>query len=338
MTAIMCYNTISRIPFPFGVEIENMASKKLFLNRDDTIREFNGGATFQQLAELNGCSLHTIHNFFTDTDIDTSYTWQNCLKRYSGYSPEDILNMYEIGMYKNEISEVTGLSEGSVGKALGELGVPTAYNRSEAMKNRLHRLSTEEQSALVSAAHEKVRGMKWTEQNLVNGAKGREKAGRLGSVTESLLYSYFLERNRNPTLQKAIWKYNVDFCFGNVAVEVNGSRRLNETIAHITERAKYLLNSGVSIIYVWANLRHPITQNATDNILSLVDFASTFPAGFSKYWVIRSDGKFISSGGADSDDLTFIHTSKGGFYRECRYSSTANHAIPAAELSLQAIL
>lgn len=314
MPAIMCYNTVSRIPFTFGVEIVNVANKTLFLDEDNIVKLFQQGRTMQSLADMNGCSLSPIQDCLSRRGIDTSRSWRNKLARNSEYTPQDILDMYNSGMWKKDIAKRIGcLSEGKIGTILEEFGISKAATRSEAMSNRLKRMTPEERSELAESAHNKVRGMKWSNDSLIRGALGKEKAARMDSISEKVLYDALVKKGITPIIQKAFWKYNVDFLIGNLAVEVTGASRHPDLFTYYSERLKYLLNSGLTVVYVWTRVRYFPTENAINYIISLSEQASSDPSILGKYWVIRCDGKTLATGCANDDDFTSILSSKGCF-------------------------
>lgn len=301
-----------------------MANKTLFLDEDNIVKLFQQGWTMQELANANGCSLHAIQDRLSKSGIDTSRGWRNKLARNSNYSPQDILDMYNSGMWKKDIAKKIGcLSEGKIGTILEELGVPKAATRSESMSNRLERMTPEERSNLTEAAHNKVRGMKWSNDSLIRGALGKEKAARMDSISEKVLYDALVKKGITPIIQKAFWKYNVDFLIGNLAVEVTGAGRNPDLFTYYSERLKYLLNSGLAVVYIWTRIRYFPTENAVDNIISLSEQASRDPSILGKYWVIRCDGKLLATGSANDDDFTSILSSKGCFnFRSDKHSIT----------------
>jgi predicted transcriptional regulator len=223
--------------------------------------------------------------------------------------------MYESGMWKNEIAESTGISEGAVGKYLAKLGIPIANNRADAMSNRISRMTDDEIAAMTAPAHEAVRGMKRTDADLVKRAKGKERVGKMVGQAEKDLYALLIDMGLSPIPQKAVWKYNIDFMLnGNIAVEVTGRNRKPSNWPTYRERIKYLLNGGFALVYVWANTTFPIEIGAAEYLVSFCEKASRDPSVFGKYWVIRRDGKLMTTGGMDNNDFPGILTSVSGTY------------------------
>ena len=226
----------------------------------------------------------------------------------------ELVRLYESGMTKSALAVHFGCAESALGKRLAKLGYPIAKNRSEAMKIRLERSTPEERAHLVAAAHDAIRGKTRTEENLINNAIGREKAGSFGSIEEKDLFDLLKVRGFIATPQKALWKYCLDLVIGNVAVEVTGRGRKYYSVPALRERIKYILNAGFSIIYVWANTRYPVETGAADYIISKIQQSSSDPTMIGKYWVIRRDGKLLASGSSDDDDFTGIFSLVSGTY------------------------
>lgn len=318
MPAIMCYNIIGKIPFTFGRKIVNMDKRTLRrfpLNTDDVIGMYNNGIATTTIADKYGCSLNAVINCLKRNGVyGGRYDWESYIRRTYGVEPADLLHMYKSGMWKNEIAKVTGISEGAVGKYLEKLGIPIANNRSDAMKNRIDRMTTKEIKELTKPAHDAVRGMKRTNADLAKRARGKEKAGKLHGKAEKDLYWYLVNLGIKPIPQKAIWIYNIDLMIGNVAVEVTGRGRKRANYTAYIERTKYLLNKGLALIYVWANSAFPIEIGAAEYIVSFCDRVSSNPSMLGKYWVIRRDGKLMTSGGSDDNEFAGILTPVRGTY------------------------
>lgn len=314
----MCYNIISKVPLAFSrkiINVDKRTLRRLPLDTDDVIGMYNNGVPVTTIADKNSCSVKAIINCLKRNGVyGGRYDWRSYIRRNYGVEASDLLRMYKSGMWKNEIAESTGISEGSVGKYLEKLGIPIADNRSEAMSNRLDRMTAKERSEFTKPAHDAVRGMKRTNADLAKRAKGKEKAGKLNGKAEKDLYKLLVERGLDPVPQKAVWIYNIDFMIGNVAVEVTGRNRKRSDFPAYKKRIKYLLNSGLALVYVWANSAFPLETGAAEYIASFCEQASSDPSVFGKYWVIRRDGKLMSSGGPNDNEFAGILTAVSGTY------------------------
>jgi very-short-patch-repair endonuclease len=106
--------------------------------------------------------------------------------------------------------------------------------------------------------------------------------------------------------QKAIGPYNVDIAANSVAVECLGGG-WHRTKRH-GHRLRYLLNSGWDVLYIWIRptIGIPLTQHATEDIISFTEFRDRNPTAPSRYRVIRGSGEFITEGNLNSNDIPDI--------------------------------
>lgn len=305
-----------------------MSYKELLADIDNAVTYYRNGGTIQSVADFYGCSSTFVFRHFKQNGVDMSKSGWRFIKRKFGVTPDELVKMYNSGMWKNEIAAKTGISEGAVGKYLAKIGIPIADNRSAAMSERLARMTADERSALAAPAHDAVRGMIRTESNLIKGALGRERVARLGSKAERQLYDLLIARGVNPVIQKAVWKYNVDLTIGSVAVEVTGRDRKPAHYAYLRERTKYLANSGLVLVYLWASSVIPVQCGAADYIVALSERASRDPSLSSQYRVIRCDGQLVFTGSPDNDDLPGIFSAIRGTYSgECYVRPTKNAVV-----------
>jgi very-short-patch-repair endonuclease len=170
-------------------------------------------------------------------------------------------------------------------------------------------MTPEERQANTKAAHDAVRGMKRTHDDLAKRALGKERSGKFGSLAERELYPLLADSGIPVTIQKAVDVYTLDFALGNtVAVEVNGRDRKLRYWESVTERTKYLLDLGWNIVYVWATKSRPATRAAADYIIALYEQTSRDPTLRGQYRVIRCDGKLLASGGVNDDEFPGVLT------------------------------
>jgi len=280
---------------------------KFPLDEDYLVNLYTGGMRKSEIAKLFGC---------TDKVI---------LERLDklGYPPKapgiehkfrldevELVGLYESGITKSALAVHFGCAESAIGKRLAKLGYPIAVNRSEAMRIRLQRAGPDARQILSSRAHDAVRGMVRTEENLIRGALGREIVGRLGSSQEKIFYNILKERGIDTICQKALWKYSIDFVIGNVAVEICGRRRKPEQVSDFEKRHKYILNAGFVLVYICTSIRFPITWLAAEYVITLIERSSFDPSVIGKYWVINGHGKSLTAGGIDDNNFTGILTPK----------------------------
>ena len=113
--------------------------RRLPLDVDDIINRYSSGESPRLIALSLGCSAKAIINLLSREGVYRGReSWQEYLFRKTGLSPDQLLNMYSSGMWKNEIANKIGISEGSVGTYLSKIGVTIASDRAEASK-RVHK-------------------------------------------------------------------------------------------------------------------------------------------------------------------------------------------------------
>lgn len=284
------------------------------LDVSDVVSLYNVGTPTPSIANKYGCSQAAVVNCLKREGVYAGRDWKSYMLRNYGVTPEDLLEMYRSGMWKNEIAAKTGISEGAVGKYLSYLGVPIAKDRSESVRKRYKRMSPEQRDELTKSAHDAVRGIKRTKDDLCKRAIGKERSGKFGSVAEKELFYLLKERGVVPIPQKALWIYNIDLSIGNIAVEMTGRARKPDYIPIYKERIKYILNRGFILVYVWANTVFPVEAGAADYIVSLVQQASSDPSLVGQYRVIRRDGELLTAGGFQDDQFAGIFAPVNGTF------------------------
>lgn len=289
------------------------------LNVNDTVNLYLSGVSVTSIARDNHCSVKAVLNCLNREGVYMSgRDWKNYFFRKTGLIPADLLAMYNSGLWKNEIAEKIGISEGTVGKYLSYLGISIADNRSVATSQVHKRGGKEWSNAVSDSAHKAVKGLKRTEESLIQRANTLENLGRFGSTMERILFDMLSSRGVHAIPQKAFFKYNIDLMIRNVAVEITGRDRKPKDIPGNKERIKLLLNSGYSVIWVWATKSHPIESGAADYIVSYCQQISFDPSLAGEYRVIRRDGKLLARGRSDSDDFSGVFTAINGTFSRAR--------------------
>lgn len=279
------------------------------LDEDDLVKLYKGGMTKANIARHFGCAPSCIQKRLSKLGFPAKSPG---VEQRFILDEDEIVILYNSGMTKRSIGKRFGCSELVIAKRLSEHGIPKSSTRSDAMRIRLARVGADGRSALSTAAHNAVRGMKRTDADLCKRALGKERAFKLASPAEESLYKLFCDKNIPAVPQKAVSKYNIDFAIGTVAVEISGRARKDKE--NFRERVKYLLDAGWTLIVIWAGIRRPITESAANYIISIVEQSSTDPSLCGQYRVIRGDGKFLVSGGIDNDDFPGVLSPVKGSY------------------------
>jgi very-short-patch-repair endonuclease len=171
-----------------------------------------------------------------------------------------------------------------------------------------------ERRRLASAAHDAVRGIPKTEEQLLRAASARERAGwnQRTSANEKVLDAWLRAQGVFPIREKAVGIYNVDFAIETVAVEVLGGSWHACKPAH-ARRTPYILNQGWALLFVWSFKRAPLCAEAGEYLISYLEETRRNPSLRGQYRVIRGDGQVAASGGSDDDEFALVPPSVCGF-------------------------
>jgi very-short-patch-repair endonuclease len=226
--------------------------------------------------------------------------------------PDDFLPRYEAGESLLALAQSYGISRTALVRLLDEAGVERR-SYSDAGRIRASKMTSAERSAQAKAAHDAVRSRTIPFMEKVRKAFAKEWKAFNGCVKysrlEVLMDKWLTDRGIEHVFQKSIGPYNVDFyAFSGVAVEILGggwhgqkSRRIKEA-----ERAKYILDLGLNMVFVWSITNAPMVEACADEIVSIVNLSRSDPTVRGKYWVIRGDGKVIAACRDDMDERALV--------------------------------
>lgn len=220
------------------------------------------------------------------------------------------LELHNQGYTFTQIAKICGCSQSQVGKLFKIYG----YSFDTAYKTK--------------AAHEAVKGMKRSYDDLCKRAIGKEIKPPKMSRWE-LLFSDFLNKSNIPfTLSKAIGKYNVDFAIGDtVVVELFGGafHATGKAADRLHDRMKFLINSGMNVYIIWCLSKETtIFSGCLNDFIAFFESASRNKSSIGQYRVIWSDGDFISCGSLESDYLTAVKPSAFRHNALRRYRTSGN--------------
>lgn len=251
------------------------------------------GITYAKMAEHFGVTEYTIKRAMMDYGLLTRKPGKKFLDVSPGYVEaraeefQKFLALHEQGLTFTQIASECGRSLSYVGR----LFTLNGYSFDTATKTK--------------AAHDTVRGMKRTLEDLENRALGKEKAPPKMSRWESWFADWIASQNIPFTYSKAFGKYNIDFAIGDsVAVELYGGAFHSDgrAAARLNDRMTYILNRGWNVYIIWC-LSHEtsIFPGCLDDFLIFLKHTRGDETFRGKYRVIWSDGDPISSGGFESD-------------------------------------
>lgn len=291
--------------------------KRINIDIDDIKKLYLSGQTVKQVARVLGTSESTLHTFvrrngFKFTDLRAVSHPKTIPSRRIPLDVSEIVRRYNNGESKKGIALSLGVGEMTISKRLKEAGIPTAANRSEAMRTRLSRMTLEERLQLTKKAHDAVRGMKRSLEDLEKRARGKEKSGP-GSRAEELLSEWLESAGFPGTAQKAISKYNVDIAVSPVAVEIYGGNwhANGRHHARAVERFKYIINSGWNLYIIWVNAKsYPLLPDILSDLIPYLKRSRRDPAFRSQYRVVWGTGQLVSAGRYNGEDLALIPSRK----------------------------
>lgn len=229
--------------------------------------------------------------------------------KYSDAFVDDVIRRYQAGHTQAEIAVEVGVQAATVSRWIKQRGA--TISRSEVARRYNARLSPEERSARAAAAHDAVRGMKRTPEDLTKRAASREANPSNISIAERMLSDWLAVRGVETIPQKAIGPYNTDLGAYPVAVEVFGGNwhANGRHIARHSDRVRYILDAGWHVIIVWSHgLHSPLSVEAADYVVSFLQSADRNPSATRQYRVVRGSGEIIAFGCAKDDDFSFVPT------------------------------
>jgi very-short-patch-repair endonuclease len=217
----------------------------------------------------------------------------------------DIIVSYEGGESELSLSKRFNVSRRVIRKVLIVNNVDVRGIKA-ANSLMMSKRTPEENQLATKAAHDFLRGRKANPERIKKMAKWRQENKWHMSESEKLLYGWLSERGENFIPQMACGSYNIDLAIHPIAVEILGGGWHRGKAIH-SKREEYIFNAGWSMIFIWVNARRsPIIPLVADYIISKLDILRNDPAPSGKYWVIRGDGKELSTGCFDPDNFTFV--------------------------------
>lgn len=159
----------------------------------------------------------------------------------------------------------------------------TVRNRSEAMFQRMATTSAEERQSLSRAAHDAVRGVKRSDEELRKRAIAKKQMIGHGEpeLLEAILVNHLPAEGQRPC-----GKYNIDIAVGDcVAVELVTQGNLR--ITRLPQRSKYLRDHGFCVITVTFRFdRVDCLVGNLNDVVALVERAYRSPSMRRKNWMV----------------------------------------------------
>lgn len=192
----------------------------------------------------------------------------------------EIVRRYLAGESELALSRAFGIARGSarhgIRKRLLDAGIQPR-NMSQALRNRLAKLTSEERKAISENGVSAIRGKPQSEEVLAKAARGVEERQVNRSPYELDLCNRLAARGIRYEPTKAIGRFNVDIAIpdSRVAVEIFGGswHTTGRHAARFRRRCDYLLQRGWLPVIVWVGLinhqTYPLTDQAVDYIISV---------------------------------------------------------------------
>ena len=277
-----------------------MANEMSCINSSDVINIYSSGKSAKAVSKELGISYKQALGILKSNGIE--------IRTRRIPAPSDFIERYEGGESVLELSKAYGVSRGVVKRWLSDAGVQIR-SYAEAGLVRAAKMSPEDRAAQAKAAHDATRGKRTRTISKVRRARTVQALASLEKCTdgERLVAETFMAHGYDVTLQKSVHIYNLDIAVGDrFAVEVCGGnfhaarvRRIKEA-----ERLEYLLGAGWTIVYAWNTKIMPLTREAAEKCISIMEQSSLDPTVDGEYWVVRGDGKVTTSASRDVNDIS----------------------------------
>lgn len=220
------------------------------------------------------------------------------------FDTDHAIERYQAGESLYQLARSLGVSRDFIGSRFKERNVELR-GMSDAAKIRFDRDPSHIRDC--SAAGGRARaGGHYSEAALHQYARGRSKSTKLRGPFEDEIAVELLKRGAYATPQFALGRYNLDLAVESlgIAVEVSNGSWGPDKRPRLTERAKYILDSGWFLAYV-IRPRHK-TFNVVavcDQLIALANIASRDEASRRQYGVIHCDGTTPARSGYQLGDL-----------------------------------
>lgn len=225
---------------------------------------------------------------------------------------DDIIERYRAGESANALADELGIARKTLKSHLLDAGVEVR-GRAGSVAAKMSTLSDTERAAWLArleAGPAALRGTDYSDARLRSHAAGRAGHERWITAEERLLAEWL---PGDVVHQPAVGRYNADLMLsGTVAVEV---QRSDHTSYHRTrwaflQRLDYILDLGQAVAVILWNttvVLHPIV--ATE-LIAFAEITGRNPSSRGQYRVIWGDGKYVSRGDHDIDELARIWPTK----------------------------
>jgi very-short-patch-repair endonuclease len=235
---------------------------------------------------------------------------------------DDLVSAHQGGESVKRIAERLGCSRAVVVDRLTKAGV-TPHTRSEAMHLRHAALTPEQRLALVSKAHEAVRGRVQTEEEKVRRAKTRFEKQSGVSPYALELRGHLQQLGWGVELEWPLGPYNLDIALDTlpVAVELHGGgwHNVGRHARRRAERLEYLRRCGWSVIEVWLVKAGWDPISVSYQVQAIAKLLSPDPPVIGEHWMLRCDGELAPALRSYGHDVSAVDSSSRRNHSTGRY-------------------
>src|SRR5574343_2066919 len=298
--AVVCYYTVCGVkPVP-TLEIVHMARKIDPSHLDHAVEMMRQGKRIPEVCRITGISLSVLYRTAAERGISTAR-----VNVGASLDADSILASYRSGVGCVGIARKLGVSATVIARLLRKLGVHIR-NRSEQQQARMDNSTPEQIAHLTRNAHAATKLRKKTDDEIRKMAATRFRNGTVKtSALEEAFDEFMRNRGHNGLRQTPVDKYNADFIFENVAVEIFGGcwHWTGDHLARSKDRIKAFLDSGYHLIIV-ACRSGGIRPVCADKVISLLNEFRRNESAIRHYRMISSNGDEVIRGSSEGDNLT----------------------------------
>lgn len=285
-----------------------MPAPRTPVDTNDIIKRYERGESVKQISSALNVSDKVIRSRMKDLGLAPR------LRRLTRDEVDQIITRYRAGESQGDLAKAFGSPQATIWYWINKHGAQ--ISRSEAERRKWAKMTPDERARQVSAAHEAVRGMTRTDEDLFAKALTRERTQSHATDEERMMVDWLADRGIESIAQKAVGKYNIDIAAEPVAVELFGGGWHSHGFhrSRLPERTRYIADQGWNLLIIWTHKVHPLGIEVTDEMVSYVERSRLDPSFRRQYRVVWGDGKLIAAGCVDDDELALVPTGIRGTY------------------------
>jgi transposase-like protein len=304
-----------------------MARKIELPNLGDLRRAYEAGESVESIARRVGVSSNVVQRRFRAAGVQLR-TSREVYQRRRGFRDSDVRPLhaeYLRGASSVDLAKRLGCHSSTLRNVFKRAGLPVRDARAAHIVHNAA-LPASERSRRAAAAHEAVRGVKHSAEQLRARALRREAAPPPMPSTERRVAGVLRRMGNALRYQRACGPYNIDLAIGDaIAVEVFGGgwHASGRHAARYPKRTRYLLDRGFDVVIVWVEQAYRDGWiHALHHVIADLQRADRDPAAPRQYRVIRRRGEVLS-GDANDHDFPLVPPSEVGRDARGRYTRTA---------------